>query len=89
MQCLFCGHPLTAEMRMCPFCGTKIMTTRGPVQKTPAAKTTAGPVKRVYRLLEADVAARPKRRRWLAWLLALLTLSLLALWLLWLLQPGI
>jgi hypothetical protein len=71
---------------MCPFCGTKIMTTRGAVQETPAARTTAGPVKRVYRLLEADVAARPKRRRWLAWLLSLLTLSLLALCLLWLIK---
>ena len=89
MQCHFCGHPLTAAMRFCPFCGTKIMTTRGPVQEIPAASTTAGHVRRVYRLLEPDVAARPKRRMWLAWLLAFLALSLLAFWLLWLLQPGI
>ena len=83
MQCHFCGHPLTPELRFCPMCGTKIMTTRGAVQEIPPARTRSLPVRPVYRLIEQDVAASQKRRWWMGLLLSLLTLSLLALWLLW------
>jgi hypothetical protein len=83
MHCHFCGHPLTAEMRSCPLCGTKIMTSRRTVQETPAARTMPPQVRPVYRLIEQDVAARQERRVWMVLLLSLLMLSLLALLLLW------
>jgi hypothetical protein len=76
MQCHSCGHPLTAELRSCPICGTKILVTRRAADAPPSANRTPRAPPRAHHPRGQHRDVRHKGCVWVALVLSLLTLSL-------------
>jgi predicted amidophosphoribosyltransferase len=88
MRCSFCSQPLTSEMRFCPFCGTKILTTRNISPETPTERSQP-PTVEVIEHRPPPAAPRPKPWLWRLWLVLGLTFILLMLVLIGVFAAGV